>query len=50
MVKKEEESLRAAARRTAQQRRARERNREIGLTSGFIEGDSDGKFITTKWV
>ncbi|CAD5227768.1 unnamed protein product [Bursaphelenchus okinawaensis] len=42
MVKKEEESLRAAARRSAQQRKVRERAREVGLTSGFIEGDDSG--------
>lgn len=42
MVKKEEEALRAAARKIAQQRKTKERARDVGLTSGFIEGEDSG--------
>ncbi|KAI6206159.1 hypothetical protein M3Y94_00875300 [Aphelenchoides besseyi] len=38
-IKKEEEKIRAAARKQASQRRTRERNREMGISSGFLEGD-----------
>ncbi|CAK5064705.1 unnamed protein product [Meloidogyne enterolobii] len=42
MIRLEEEKLRAAARREAQQRKVRERPMTVGLTSGFLEGyDSD---------
>ncbi|KAI3410088.1 Paf1 complex component [Globodera pallida] len=38
LIRTEEEKLRAATRREAQQRRIRERPRVAGLTSGFLEG------------
>ncbi|KAI6174326.1 hypothetical protein M3Y98_01178300 [Aphelenchoides besseyi] len=38
-IKKEEEKIRAAARKQASQRRTRERNREMGISTGFLEGD-----------
>ncbi|KAL3085263.1 hypothetical protein niasHS_010332 [Heterodera schachtii] len=38
LIRTEEEKLRAAARREAQQRRIRERPRMAGLTPGFLEG------------
>uniref|UniRef100_A0A914HUH7 RNA polymerase-associated protein LEO1 n=1 Tax=Globodera rostochiensis TaxID=31243 RepID=A0A914HUH7_GLORO len=38
LIRTEEEKLRAATRREAQQRRIRERPRMAGLTSGFLEG------------
>uniref|UniRef100_A0A914DY27 RNA polymerase-associated protein LEO1 n=1 Tax=Acrobeloides nanus TaxID=290746 RepID=A0A914DY27_9BILA len=42
LIRKEEEKLRATARREASQRRAREKSRAGGLSSGFLEGyDSD---------
>ncbi|KAH7729256.1 Leo1-like protein [Aphelenchoides avenae] len=42
LIRREEEKLRANARRESQQRRVRERPRVSGLSSGFLEGyDSD---------
>jgi len=42
-IKKEEEKLRTMARKQAAQRRTRDRTREAGISSGFLEGyDSDG--------
>ncbi|KAI1719081.1 leo1-like protein domain-containing protein [Ditylenchus destructor] len=38
LIRKEEERLRASARRESQARRARDRPRVSGLTSGFLEG------------
>jgi len=39
LIRQEEEKLKAIARREANQRRIRDRPRQSGLTSGFIEGD-----------
>jgi hypothetical protein len=41
-IKKEDEKLRALARKQAAQRRARERTREAGLSSNFLEGYGSG--------
>nr|CAD2204437.1 unnamed protein product [Meloidogyne enterolobii] len=44
MIRLEEEKLRAAARREAQQRKVRERPMTVGLTSGFLEGYDSGLY------
>ncbi|KAK0416609.1 hypothetical protein QR680_012589 [Steinernema hermaphroditum] len=42
MIRKEEEKLRAAARRETQQRKLKDRQRPSGLTPGFLEGGGGG--------
>lgn len=50
LIRTEEEKLRAAARREAQQRRIRERPRMAGLTSGFLEGYDSGEFENFHYI
>lgn len=45
IIKKEEEKLRAFARKQAAQYRSRQRTREIGISSGFLEGYDSGKDV-----